>query len=218
MKKYMLLLAIIVVSLPAVSQKIFEGTQDEANDKLMYATRYLTSDTMLFKSLMIRDTSLSVVLLSDVHANALYAIMPKVLIDSTNKLLAEYASPDQLYCVEFNGTYLKDFSRQKKRKIKNIQDDYQKNMTMTFNSKVKYFIMQRGVHLVKAKRITDENNANFGKIVPDFGTNIPAYTEQPAQQTPSNTAQQRSSNPDLPTYPPVTEKTGKDLKAGKGNY
>lgn len=185
MKKIITVLAIALCSKSASAQ-IFGQTkiQDEANSKLAYVFRYLVSDTMILKNFMLKDTTMKLCLMSDGLGKPLYALMSREDFNSCNESITTFAKEGILQGVEFNLTYLEEFSWQKRGIINSLKDPYQKKMTKVFNSKVKYLVMQKSAGAVKGKRILDEKNANYGQIVPDFGTST---STQPADDTPKGT-------------------------------
>lgn len=212
MKKLIIVLIFICIGKYGSAQ-LFGGKkiQEKANDKLAYAWNYLKSDTLVYKTLMLKDTSLTVAMLHDIKGNPLFAIMPRALIDSTNSSIGSLASHPEygIMGLEFNISLVEDFSYQKKRDIKNIKDPYQRNMTKTFNKKIKYILMQQSPRAVIGKRITKESDPNYGKIVPDFSPTVVKDNlniekkEVPAEVPKTLTPAPQKKPASTPLFPPV---------------
>jgi hypothetical protein len=217
MKRILLMVLIAVMGIHTASAQIFgkkKKTQEEATDVLAYTFSYLKSDTLRYKTLMLRDTSLTIGMLHDNKGNPMYVIMPRTEIDSINLKIKRMASDPQygILGLEFNLTYIEDFSYQSMETIKDIKDKYQKNMTKTFNKKIKYILMQQSPRAVRGKRIVDPKDKNYGKVVPDFTALPPTEpTLVPKDTLKKSSVEQvpEKQKESLPTYPPIEEPSKK---------
>jgi hypothetical protein len=210
MKKIAILIGFLAFTIGVNAQilKIFreKKVQEQSNDKLGYVFGYLKSDTMIFKSLMLRDTTMKVVMMHDVFGDPLLVLLAGDVFDSTNSQIRQLSVvKDKIIGLEFNLTYLDDFSWQSKKKIRNIDDRYQKAMTKVFNSKVKYCLMQQSSHAVFGKRILDQKSPNYGQIIPDFGAEVTVDNKQ------VTTSEKKIT--ETPVAPPVDKKTTEKEKA-----
>jgi hypothetical protein len=173
MKKIIVLL-VVMASCFSVNSQIWpfsdKKVQDQANDKLGYVYDYLRSDSIVLKSIMLRDTTMRIGMMHDALGAPLLVILSKVDFDNINEQVEAYAADSAIVGLEFHLTYMDNFSWVTKKELKKINDPYQKKMTKVFNDKVKYILMQKGSRAVNGKRIVNPASPYYGQIIPDFGS------------------------------------------------